>query len=197
MPLINLIQEQRLAKAKREQQVRHLFIGVTAIGAVSVVTALFFTFEAVQFNAEASRLERKKEELQPKIDELDLTNRAIADLDPQIESLETAQKSTGTWWTILDHYRTSTPDDIWVREIRGTRPNSNGAVQVSTSGQSTTQESVGAFMLYLEACEHLDTATLKFTQEQSNQFGSSTGFEVTCNIAGTAPEKKKTLEEKI
>jgi Tfp pilus assembly protein PilN len=155
MPYINLIQEQKLAERKREQQIRMLFMGVLGVGAVSVLTAVFFTLDASRLNAEAVRLERKKEELQPKLDALETARYATADILPQIQTLESGQESVSNWWNILDHLKMSTPDDIWVTEVRSRRTDAKSPISLTTIGRSLNHEGVGAFMLHLESADQL------------------------------------------
>ncbi len=187
MPLVNLIQEQRLAVKQREQQIRLLLLGVFGIGVLSFMTAGYFTFEAIRLNLAADGLVAQKEKLKPLMDDVDSKKDMIAALNPRVTTLETAQKKTAQWFTILNHLTTNTPDGIWLTEVKAAAPQSDKPTEMSITGLSTSQEAVGVFILRLEACPELENVQLKYTQEKIGPTTKNTQFELSANLAGSAP----------
>jgi Tfp pilus assembly protein PilN len=185
MPLVNLIQEQRLTIRQREQQVRMLLLGVLGIGAMSFLTAGYFTFEAVRYNLNADGLVAQKEKLKPLMEELDAKEKMIAAMSPRVTTLATAQEKTAQWYAIMNHLTTNTPEGIWLSEIKCSQPLPDKPTEVSISGLSTTQESVGLFIMRLEASPDLENVQLKFTQEKQGPTTKNTQFELSANLVGS------------
>lgn len=195
MPIVNLIQEQRNAVKQREQQVRMLFVGILAVGAISFLTAGFFTFETVRLHVRANALEKKKEELQPKMDQVVANEEALALLQPRLASLESATVSTEKWSSLLGHLTTNTPDGVWLTGVNALPPTNTTGVVIALTGLSMSQEAVGVYILRLEAAPELENVTLKYTQEKTGPEGNWTQYEISAVLAGTAPEKPKATEK--
>ena len=70
MPLINLIQEQRLAARKNEKASRLFFMSFAASASLSVVALGFFTFFKESAESEQSGLRAKAQQLQPTLYEI-------------------------------------------------------------------------------------------------------------------------------
>ena len=194
MPLVNLIQEQRLSIRQREQQVRMLLLGVLGIGAMSFLTAGYFTFEAVRYNLNADGLVAQKERLRPLMEELTAKERMIGTMGPRVTTLATAQQKTAQWYSILNHLTTNTPEGIWLSEVKCSQPMPDKPTEVSISGLSTTQEAVGLFIMRLEASPELENVELKFTQEKQGPTTRNTQFELSAMLVGSA-KTEEPIEE--
>lgn len=195
MPLVNLIQEQRMTIRQREQQVRMLLLGVLGIGAVSFLTAGYFTFEAVRYNLNSDALVAQKEKLKPLIQDLDSKEHMIAAMAPRVTTLATAQQKTAQWYSILTHLTTNTPEGIWLTEVKCSQPAPDKPTEVSISGLSTTQESVGIFIMRLEASPELENVQLKYTQEKQGQNTRSTQFELSAILVDKDKKEEGPVEE--
>ncbi len=199
MPLVNLIQEQRLAVRQREQQTRVLFLGILGIAALSFLTAGYFTFDSIRLKAQAANIEQKIEELKPVTAELAMVEDQITQLTPRMKTLEDAQHNTQQWMDVLGYLTTNTPDTVLLNGLKTSQSDSADPIQVSLTGLSKTQEAVGAFILRIEASPEMEQTMLRYTQERSSGSGAdgakATQFEVVTSLAGTGEKPKAVNEE--
>ncbi len=194
MPFVNLIKEDRLAAAARERQIRMFVLLCVAIGGVSFLGAGFFTFEAARYKEKSAALEKALEEAKPYMKQVDANNAEIAKLEPKIDTLTNAQGATLQWSRILEHLKGNMPEGVWLTGVTCQRQSSGEAVQVSLKGLSTTQEAVGYLILRVETSKDLESPQLVFTQERQTEKGRALEFEVKGILAGSAPEKPKSIE---
>jgi len=192
MPLINLIQEQRLIVKQREQRTRLLTL--MAIGACAFLGAGYFTCQAAMLEAKARGLSSQIAKLEPTVKQVDTNQKEIGKLTPRLTTLVSAQKGTERWLKILDHLSRNTPDGVWLTTLRCTQADKTKPVVAQFNGTSGSQDTIGAFLLRLQSCSELDKVTLKFTQERVSSTGRGIEFEIVSDIVGTA--EKKAVEEK-
>ena len=91
MPLINLIQEQRLAVKKNEKVTRLFFLAFAGTGVLSVMTLGGLLFMTESASSEESALRAKAQEVQPLLDQIQATNAEYSKLAPRLKTLEDAQ----------------------------------------------------------------------------------------------------------
>jgi len=190
MPLINLIQEQRLAAKIQERRAHVLLMTTVAVGALSFLGAGYFMFETSRLNAKASTLEQQKAKLAPTIKQVDSNKMEIAKLMPRLETLEQAQKNTEKWTQILSHLTRNTPGGTWLTSMKASQQDKTKPLMVTVTGLSGSLEAVGMFQLRLEACEELENATLKYTQERMVEGGKQIEFEIQSELVGSKPAEK-------
>ncbi len=188
MPFINLIEEQRQAVRKRERQLRVMVLGVLGIAALAFLTAGYFTFEAMGLRMRLGELNATKQRLQPTMDALAETQAEEALISPRIKTLESATEDTGRWTNLLAYLALNTPDSLTLNALRCSPATDTDPVTVSFQGLSQNQESVGAYIVRLEANEELMDAQLRFTQEQKQGNRKSIQFEVAAVLEGTIPQ---------
>lgn len=190
MPLINLIQEQRLAAKTGERRAHVLLMTTVAVGSLAFLGAGYFMFETSRLNAKAATLEQQKEKLAPTMKQVDDNKMEIAKLQPRLETLEQAQKNTEKWTQILSHLTKNTPKGTWLTAIKAVQQDKSKPLIVTVNGLSGSLEAVGMFQLRLEACEELENATLKYTQERVVEGGKSIEFEIQSELVGSKPVEK-------
>jgi Tfp pilus assembly protein PilN len=199
MPIVNLIQEQRNAVRGRESQTRLVLMAIVAAGAVSFLTAGYFTFESVRFNLEIGRLQALKERLQPMMEELERKNQDIAGLQVRRDTLKNAQNDSVRWSTLLAYLGTNTPDGVFMSDFKSALPtDGQSPVGLNITGLSVDQNRVADFMLRLQSSPELEGVSLKYTQEKVGPNNQSTQFELTAALAGSgrAPEDPNAIQEK-
>lgn len=194
MPYVNLIQEDRLAKAARDRKVRALVLSCVIIGGLSFLGAGFFTLEASRLNAQLRVLQQTKKEIQPYIDEVEKNNVEIGKLSPRISTLTSAQDHTSQWSRILDHLSTNMPEGVWLTGVTCQQQQPADPISVAFKGFSTTNEAVGYLILRLEMSKDLEENGLVFTQERRTERGRALEFEVKGNLVGSAPKALKSKE---
>lgn len=195
MPYVNLIQEDRLAKAARDRKVRLLGLSCVIIGGLSFLGAGFFTFEAARLNNQITALEQTKEKIQPYIEQVEKNNAEIGQLTPRISTLTSAQERTLQWSRILDHLSTNMPDGVWLTAVTCQRQLPTEPIAVALKGYSTSNESVGYLIMRLEMSSDLEKNELIFTQERRTEKGAALEFEVKGRLVGSAPEEKAKTKE--
>jgi Tfp pilus assembly protein PilN len=191
MPLINLIQEQRLEIKRRERTTRIYFMACVGSVLLSVGSWGFLHFQTEKLQSQESALRALAQKTQPIMNEIEVTQRAYAEVAPRLKTLEDAQMATGRWNRVLEHLALNTPAETWLTAMRCTAADPTAPVNVSFAGLSNRQELIGEFMLRLQNCTDLESVGLKFTAEKAVQNSRNIEFEVSANIAGSAEEKSK------
>lgn len=196
MPLINLIQEQRLVARSKQKQVQFAMLGTLALGALSVLGTVGLFLDTTRLNFQASALEQKKIELQPTLDELAANQEALETMRPRIETLDTARKDSTKWEEVLAYLTTNTPTDTWLTSVKAFKQDVTTPMILTFNGVSTKQEFVGEFQYRLGRCDELENPTLKFTQPRFSEKGQMVEFEVTADMVGTKEEEEGAKEVK-
>jgi len=94
MPLINLIQEQRLAIRRDEMRARTYLYAFAVIAGVSIFSALGFYIDTESTRGEESRLRFELQEIKPLTAQIDEVTNLDSQLEPRVETLQKAQQIT-------------------------------------------------------------------------------------------------------
>ncbi|HZH98210.1 MAG TPA: PilN domain-containing protein [Fimbriimonadaceae bacterium] len=191
MPLINLIQEQRLEIKRNERKTRIFFMACVGSVLLSVGSWGALHFQTEKLQSQESDLRVLAQKTQPIMNEIEATQRSYADVAPRLKTLEDAQVATGRWNRILEHLALNTPSATWLTALRCTAADPTAPIGVSFAGLSNRQELIGEFMLRLQNCSDLEAVGLKFTAEKAIQNSRNIEFEVSANVAGSVQEKSK------
>ncbi len=194
MPLINLIQEQRLAVKRNEAKARAFFFTFAAVAVGSVGLYGFVVFESERAQSEEARLKNQLRKNQPLVDQMEQNSKSTASLSPRLKTLEDAQVSTDRWSKILHHIATQTPGSAWLTAMRTMAVDPSKPISVSFVGVATAQAPIGEFMERLQNSTDLEAVTLKYSQEKLAGGLKGTEFEISADIAGSL-EQKKTVED--
>jgi Tfp pilus assembly protein PilN len=196
MPLINLIQEQRLAARKNEQRARAFFLtfAVTFVAAGGAYGLVYIQDENLK--SEEAKLRNQLRTNEPLIAEIEKNDAESAKLTPRLKTLEDAQLISERWNKIMRHVATQSPPNMWLTAMRATASDPTKPISLSLVGVGPFQEPIGEFMLRLQNCADLEAVTLKYTQEKILATGRGIEFEISADIVGTAEEQPKNEEEK-
>jgi Tfp pilus assembly protein PilN len=196
MPLINLIQEQRLSRQREERRGRLFFMGFvgTAIASAGAFGFLFLQTDAAR--GEVAKLEAQAQRLAPLLAQMEENNKQFGQLSPRLKTLVDAQDLTSRWDRILKHLAVQTPSKTWLTGIRCSAQDPTKPVQVSFIGMAANQDLVGDFILRLQNCTDLESVNLKYTQEKVVAEGIGIEYEVAGDLAGTAQAKPLNEEKK-
>ncbi|MCC7434675.1 MAG: PilN domain-containing protein [Methanoregulaceae archaeon] len=197
MPLINLIQDQRLAAKKSERAARVFFMSFATVGTLSVLSFGFLLVLKETAENEASDLRVKAQQVQPILDEVEATNSEYNKLAPRVTTLTGAQETSTRWNRVLAHLAVHTPTETWLTTMRAMQSDVKKPVALTFQGLSKRQELVGEFILRLQGSTDLANVGLKFTQEKPAQAGNQIEFEVNAELEGTveAQERNETKKE--
>lgn len=186
MPLVNLIQEQRNAIRQKERQTRMILMAIVGIGAVSFLTAGYFTFESVRYNLKIGELRAQRERLAPMMAELDGKELEISGLQMRRDTLKGAESDTIRWSSLLAYLGTNTPDGVVLSDFRSDlQPDPKAPTGLTLIGLSEDQQQVGDFILRLESSPEMANVTLKYTQERVGPTNKSTQFELVAGLEGS------------
>jgi Tfp pilus assembly protein PilN len=196
MPLINLIQEQRIVARAKQKQVQIAGFATLAIGAIAVLGTVGLFLDTTRLNLQAGALEQKKIEIQPTLDELTANQDSLDKMKPRIETLETARTDSTKWEDVLVYLTTNTPNDTWLTSVKAFKQDTKTPIVLTFSGVSTKQEHVGDFQYRIGSCEELENPQLKYTQPKFSDKGMMLEFEVTAEMKGTKEETDEAKEVK-
>lgn len=194
MPLINLIQDQRLAAKKKEGQARAYFLAFASISVLSVFGFGFLFLETESVSREVNDLKKKTARTEPIVRQIKANDMSLRNLTPRLTTLEDATTSTQRWNRILDHLARNTPRDVYLTNIRCTASDPTKPVQLNLTGICPSQDSAADFLIRLQTSADLTNATLKMTQEKMVDTQRAIEFEISADLSGT--EEKKPLAEK-
>lgn len=196
MPLINLIQEEKLAQKRVERQTRVYFFGFVGSAIASAGAFGFLLFLTESLRGEEGRLKEQAQKAAPLLKAIAENQSAYSEYAPRLKTLLDAQAMTNRWDRILTHLTVNTPVDTWLTGMRCVQSDPTKPVEIDFVGLSVAQERVGEYMLRLQNCSDLESVTLKFTQEKVTQDGHGIEFDIGSQVAGTAKEKKVAEEGK-
>jgi Tfp pilus assembly protein PilN len=196
MPIINLIQEQRIADQKRDQGVRMAMFTCMATVAFGVLGYGILMFEQQASQAEISRLNQEIEANKPIVARIDDTTKQEDALKPRLTTLGEAQKVTDKWADILKHLQTQTPQDTWLTGLQTPAVTDDKPITLVFTGTARAQEPVSEFILRQQNQPFLANVTLHFTQaKRAMQNGKFIDFEMGAEILDSATQKKVTKED--
>lgn len=196
MPLINLIQDQRLAAKKREGQARAYFLAFACISVVSVFGFGFLFLEAEAVSREVNDLKKKTARTEPIVRQIKANEMSLRNLTPRLTTLEDATTATQRWTRILDHLARNTPRDVYLTNIRCTASDPAKPVQLNLTGVCPSQDSAADFLIRLQTSPDLTNATLKMTQEKMVDTQRAIEFEISADLTGTEEKKPAVEKEK-
>jgi Tfp pilus assembly protein PilN len=191
MPLINLIQEQRLAQQRNEAKSRSFFFVFVGTAVASVAGFGYFWLQAEGLSREKSQLEAQIQKNAPLVKQIDEYQTAYTELAPRLKTLEDAQLVSGRWGRIMTHIARQTPKPTWLTGLRVANSDPTKPINLSLVGVSSGQEPISEFILRMQNSNDLENVNLKFSQEKMMQFTKAVEFEVTADIVGTAEAKPK------
>ncbi len=196
MPLINLIQEQRLAIKRSEGKARAFFFGFAAVAVSSVGVYGFLIFESERAQGDAVRLKNLLRKNQPLVEQIDQNKKDVATLAPRLKTLQDAQLITDRWSRILQHISTQTPEKAWLTSMRAMATDPTKPISISFLGIAAAQAPIGEYMERLQNSADLEAVTLKYSQEKLSVGFKGIEFEIAADIAGSAEAKKVADEDK-
>lgn len=182
MPLVNLIEEQRIQVKQAESRARFLLVAGGVIGCLGFIAGAFFGLQSIVMNSMSNELIQKEQALKPLTDELDENTKLIAELTPRLDTLTQAQTRTLQWQVILDYLTKNTPQGLYLTGIRCQKQTVDQPVLVTIVGNAQSQEAVSALLLRLELQPDLENPNLRFTQEKRTEWGDAVEFEVVASL---------------
>jgi Tfp pilus assembly protein PilN len=191
MPLINLIQEQRLQNQREESRTRLFFLTFVASACAGLGAFGFTLYQKESAASELARLQALNQKIAPLQKQIEDNQRAFGAMSPRVKTLEDAQAFTAKWDRILNHLLVQMPDSTWLTGIRCQAPDPTKPIEVGFLGMSADQQRVGEFILRLQNCPDLESVNLKQTVEKQVNEGNGIEFEVTGNVVGSATAKPK------
>ncbi len=196
MPIINLIQEQRVAEQRRDQRTRiagYTFLITVGFGALGFII-IFFQKSACQ--AEISRLNQEIATNKPIMKQIDDCKAEETKMQPRLDTLSEAEKVSGKWSDILTHLETQTPAGTWLTGMQCPPAKDDKPISITFTGTAMAQEPISEFTLRTQNDPCLDNVVLHFTQEKRTTNGDrKVDFEVGAEVAGSAAEKSKVKED--
>jgi|GEM_PF-442308 len=191
MPYINLIHEERVFQKTQERKVRLAMAGLLTVAGLSVVGAGTILLMTADVNGETAEVRSLLSRIQPVVRDIEDSQKELSILGPRLTTLQQAQDITMHWSRALDHFSYHTPKGVWLTNIKSQRRGKDGAVEVSLTGTSLTQQAVGDLMLRMKPLPDFENVNLKFTQEDRKPTLNTIRFEVIAEITGSKEEAEK------
>lgn len=195
MPLINLIQEQRLARRRNEGKARTFFFVFVGSAVASLGGFGYFFLQSEGLAREKTQLEAQIAKSAPLVKQIEEYQTQYGQLAPRLKTLEDAQLVSNRWGRILTHIATQTPSPTWLTALRVQGSDAAKPINLSVQGVSPNQEPISEFILRLQNSKDLENVGLKYSQEKMMQRTKAVEFEVTADIVGTAEAKPKEEKE--
>lgn len=196
MPLINLIEEQRLGTKAQDRKARVFLFAFAGSAMLSLAAVGWVFLETEQLQSQEAKLKRESDKMAPVLKEIELNTKLLSEMQPRLTTLSNAQEATLRWSRILDHLSRNLPPTIWLTNVRCISTDKTKPIEMSVAGISGSQDSVGEFITRLNLCNDLESITLKFTQEKVIEKGKGIEFEIHSNIVGTAEKQVVKDEDK-
>lgn len=197
MPLINLIQEQRLLRKRQERKARTFFLLFAGSFVAAVAGYGLVAFENDRLENEESMLKVQAQRVTPLIQQAEANDRARAAMMPRLKTLEDAQSTSERWSRILAHLSTQVPPDTWLTAVRCSSSDPASPISITFQGLSESQDRVGEFILRLQNSADVQGVTLKFTQEKLINMAKATEFQLEAQLVGSGSEVSTEVEAKL
>jgi len=191
MPLINLIQEQRISEKRGDSKARLYFVSFVTSAALGLGAIGFLVFKTEATHGDISQLEANIQKLQPMIGQIESARADYGVIAPRVETLQAARDLTDKWNRVLDHLTVQTPDKVWLTAIRATGNDPKAPISVTFTGLAHSQELIGEFQLRLQGCEDLESVNFKYSQEKPVANSHLIEFQIESGLVGTQQEKEK------
>lgn len=196
MPLINLIQEQRLTTRRLERKTRAFFLAFVATSVGSAGAFGLVSFAVENLRTEEARLNNQLRKNEPLVVKIEENAKEVGKLEPRLKTLEDAQLVTARWGRLLQHVSTQTPSETWLTALRAVGSDPAKPISISFVGVSTSQAAIGEFMQRLQNSADLENVNLKYSQEKLATNVRAVEFEIAADVAGTAEAIPTNEEEK-
>jgi Tfp pilus assembly protein PilN len=196
MPTINLIHDQRRAYRQRLKASRLWFTALLGAAISTGGLTAMLLIGSISLNGEAKSLQAKAEELKPYREAIEQSEQALTQLSPRLTTLTSARTDTERWTRILEHMSYVMPTNTWLTGVRSVASNEeNAPVEVSLTGMSGQQESVGELMLRLQSLSDIANVRLRYTEEKKTQFGEGLEFQIVCDVPTSSDSNKETKND--
>jgi Tfp pilus assembly protein PilN len=197
MPIINLIQEQRLAEARRDQGVRIALFVLMGTISLGVLSYGILIFQRQALLAEESRLDADIKANEPIMKQIDAIGATENTLKPKLQTLIDAQKVSDKWEDILTRLETQTPPDAWLTGLQCPQVSDDKPIELVFTGTSRAQRPISEFILRTQNQPCLENVMLHFTQEKrSTGTSRAIDFEMGAEIKDSSDQKVSDLEQK-
>lgn len=197
MPLINLIQEQRLAKRRQERKARSFFLLFVGTLVASMGGFMAISFEKDRLESQEASLKANALRVAPLLAGIADNNRKRQQLIPRLKTLEDAQAMSERWSRILAHLSTQMPPQAWLTSVRCSAGDPSLPITIAVQGLATSQDPVGEFILRLQTCDDVENVSLRYTQEKLINQSKTTEFQVDAHLKGSAQAVNKQEEGKL
>lgn len=191
MPLINLIQEQRLARRRNEAKARSFFFMFVGSSVAAIGGFGYFWLQADGLSQEKTKLEAQLAKNAPLVKQIEEYQKQYNEVSPRLKTLEDAQLVSNRWGRIMTHIAHQTPAPTWLTAMRVTSNEPSKPIGLSLVGVAPGQAPISEFILRLQNSKDLENVTLKYSQEKMMQLTKMVEFEVTADIVDTAEAKPK------
>jgi Tfp pilus assembly protein PilN len=196
MPLINLIEEQRISRRSDRAKARTALITLSVTSMLTLSACAFLWIESEGLDAEVRRLHDHARKVKPILSEIESSRTTLAKMEPKMQTLENAHEITGKWNRILNHLTVQTPPELWLTAIRATSSDPTKPIEVNYMGIGSELNKIGEYILRIQSCEDLENVNLKFTQEKVVSGGTGIEFEIYSSVVGTAEAVDKSEDAK-
>ena len=189
MPLINLIESDLIVARKAAQQMRLSQVALIAAGSIVGISYMVVLGQGAMMTTEEQAVQQKLKKLKPVIKAIEEQKRIVADLEPRLETLESARELTNRWGRLLNHVSVNTPQDVYLTSIRADASRPDDAIKVTFVGTGKSQSDASQFVLRCQNSQDLEGVNLVGSQEKLLRQISAIEFEIAGSIVGTAPKQ--------
>jgi Tfp pilus assembly protein PilN len=173
MLLINLIAARRAERRKLELIRGVLTRSMFAVGALTILGGAFMTFSIQNTRSRIRDVDAQTAMLQTTVARVEQLQANMADVQPRVATLLTAQNATNRWRAVLQEVGASLPPKAWITSFASQQTPPDSFV---FTGQTMSHEKVGQAILHLTKKPYVRGVDLRYTQ--LNPMGKIVSFEV-------------------
>lgn len=195
MPFINLIESDLIVAKKAAQQMRISQMALVAAGSIVGLAYLVVLGQGTLLATEEQAVQSKLKKLKPMLKAIEEQKRIVADLEPRLDTLQSARELTSRWGRLLNHVAVNTPPDVYLTAIRADANQPDQPIKVTFIGTGKSQSDASQFVLRCQNSRDIESVNLVGSQEKLLRQMSAIEFEVAGSIVGTAPKPANEEEE--
>ncbi len=195
MPFINLIESDLIVAKKAAQQMRFSQMALVAAASTVGLAYLVVLGQGTLLASEEQAVQSKLKKLKPMLKAIEEQKRIVADLEPRLDTLQSARELTSRWGRLLNHVAVNTPPDVYLTAIRADANQPDQPIKVTFIGTGKSQSDASQFVLRCQNSRDIESVNLVGSQEKLLRQMSAIEFEVAGSIVGTAPKPANADEE--
>jgi len=182
MANVNLISARRAERVRMARIAKGMIGGLFGAGLLGLGSVGYMTARLIVENARTAAINEQLKDLRPVLEEIKSADRERLALQPKLQTLTEAQKTTNRWFGVMDGLKRAVPEQTWLTNL-----SVEGAVEgprmLRINGMTVNQTRVGETMFRLtQQPDYYKQVDLRWTQTTRLEERDNVEFELAAHL---------------